>query len=574
MTLHFWFDSGKYKLLAHAELPTAAGGLGVVIVPAFGWEDVCSYRPLRLVAKMLADRGIPVLRYDLPATGDSSGNPLDANLIDAWIESVGNAAAELRAISGVKSVAVFGIRLGGMLAAAAADRGADVQDLILWGSAASGRSEMRELRAYANMERWEFGDNAASTATEDGFEVGGFLLSPETQRDLESLDTAKLANLGGRRVLLLSRDDVAPDAKLVQAFESAGCETRVGKGAGYAAMMAAPHEALCPDATAQTLAEFLAAPQRIRSIRAQLSAQSISAEPGVSEKILPIDSGMFAIHCESSRPPRSESCVLYLNAGGVRHIGPNRMWVQSARSAALAGLSSVRIDLPGIGESEGEEFLDIPALYQEHLVHQVHRSIDALRSRFGYTSFALVGLCAGAFWAFHAALSNPEVASAILLNPRLFFWDPEVDRRRMVRRGARGLVSFKDWRRLFQGGVQRADLKRAARLLLSKSRDSLFGSFSQRQIPPVRMAEAWRALDRNRTRVALIFTEGEPLLDEMERERQMPPRDNPSISVVRVPPCGHTFRPRWSQKIVNDLIHRELESVVRRAPANHVSKVP
>ena len=37
------------------------------------------------------------------------------------------------------------------------------------------------------------------------------------------------------------------------------------------------------------------------------------------------------------------------------------------------------------------------------------------------------------------------------------------------------------------------------------------------------MAEAWAAIERNRNRITLIFTEGEPLLREMEEEGQMPP---------------------------------------------------
>src|SRR5205823_2905766 len=131
-------------------------------------------------------------------------------------------------------------------------------------------------------------------------------------------------------------------------------------------------------------------------------------------------------------------------------------------------------------ESEGDACLDIPALYQENLVEQVERVMDALRSRFGFRRFAAVGLCAGAFWAFHAVRRNRDICSVILLNPRLYFWDPEVDRRRMVRRGARGLVSAKDWWRLLRGGIQFADLKRAARLVLAKSKESLTGSFSRR----------------------------------------------------------------------------------------------
>ena len=155
-TFHRWFESGEYSLLGHTDLPEQCGPVGVVIVPPFGWEDVCSYRPLRFLARSLAGHGIPVLRFDLPGTGDSSGSLLCRGLVEAWVQSVGDAAAELRALAGVEQVALLGIRLGATLAAVAASRGANVQDLVLWGVSPSGRVELREMRAYARMERWEF----------------------------------------------------------------------------------------------------------------------------------------------------------------------------------------------------------------------------------------------------------------------------------------------------------------------------------------------------------------------------------------------------------------------------------
>src|SRR5690242_19479809 len=153
MTIHRWFGSGSYSLAAHLDLPPSPSArLGAVLVPPFGWEDVCSYRSLRFLGQTLAANGIPALRFDLPGTGDSSGSATDSGLVDAWIQSVCDAVAELRLITGVENVTVVGIRLGAMLAAAAAARGADFKDMVLWGPAVSGRTLLRELRALQKME--------------------------------------------------------------------------------------------------------------------------------------------------------------------------------------------------------------------------------------------------------------------------------------------------------------------------------------------------------------------------------------------------------------------------------------
>jgi pimeloyl-ACP methyl ester carboxylesterase len=155
-TAHRWFASGRYTLLGHVDSPDQTSHtprLGLLIVPPFGWEDACSYRPLRVFGQALAEDGIPVLRYDLPATGDSSGTPREEALLAAWIQSVADAAEELRRSSGVERVAVLGIRLGAILALSAAARGARIDDLILWGASSTGRAVRFATWRFRNSRR-------------------------------------------------------------------------------------------------------------------------------------------------------------------------------------------------------------------------------------------------------------------------------------------------------------------------------------------------------------------------------------------------------------------------------------
>jgi pimeloyl-ACP methyl ester carboxylesterase len=484
---------------------------------------------LRLLARTFALAGMPTFRFDLPGAGDSSGEPLDPGLLEQWILSVDAAAAELRQVSGVELVAAVGIHLGAMLAAVAAARGASVQDLVLWGPSGNGRALLRELRAFARMERWEYSNGApAPPQPFPGFEVGGFLIGPELLRGLEALDLSALPDMHGRRVLVLSRDDLKPDTGVVRSLRSAGCSVDVASGGGYSAMTAVPHEAVHPTAAAATIVHFLTANGHDRGgvtppLRAVTSPLTITGDgrAAVIETVQSIRcsaGSMFGILAEPALPTaHGDSCVLLLNAGGVRHTGPNRMWVEAARRWAAVGVASLRLDLCGVGESDGEQNLDIPRLYQEHLVDEVELAMDSLRSLRGFQRFVAVGLCAGAFWAFHAALRRRDICAAILMNPRLLFWDPAADRRRAIKRSLRGLTEWADWSRLARGGFRTDDLKRAARMVLGGRRANHARPLPLDPVAPYPLQEAWRVIQGNGTQVSFLFTEGEPLLQEMEQ---------------------------------------------------------
>jgi pimeloyl-ACP methyl ester carboxylesterase len=568
-TLHRWFRSGKYSLLGHTDFLKRPGPIGMLIVPPFGFEEVCCYRPLRFLARSLALAGIPTLRFDLPGTGDSSGGLLDPGLLEHWILSIDAASAELRQVSGVDRVAVVGIHLGGTLAAAAAARGARVEDLVLWGPAANGRAFIRELRAFARMER-EYSNGAPSPPQPfPGFEVGGFLIAPELLRDLEALDLSSLSTMHGRRVLILSRDNLSPDTGLVCSLRSAGCSVREATGSGYSAMTAVPNEAVPPTAAAAAIVDFLrtGGEERCRITappRAIPSPVTLSrdGEATVIETVQPIrcsSGSMFGILAEPAVPTaHGDACVLLLNAGGVRHTGPNRMWVEAARRWAAAGVASLRLDLSGVGESDGEQNLDIPSLYQEHLVDEVELAMDSLNPLRGFRRFVVAGLCAGAFWAFHAALRRRDITAAILINPRLLFWDPTADHRRFLRRTLRGLTNWADWSRLAHGGFWPQDLKRAARSVLNSRRTRRADPQRAHQQQPHPLHEAWKVIERHRTQVSFLFTEGEPLLQELEQQQQMPPETYPLIRCFRVANAGHTFRPQWAQQLAHEILDTEL----------------
>jgi len=583
-TQHRWFRSGAYTLLGHLDVPDTAGGsLGVLIVPPFAWEDVCSYRPLRFLGRTLAENAIPVLRFDLPAMGDSSGGALDPGLLEAWIQSVNDAASELRAATGVEKVAVVGIRMGAMLAVSAAARGANIQDLVLWGPSATGRAMLREMRAFGTRERLEYASGGAAPTQEiEGFQVGGFLIAAETQRDLEAFDLSTLPAMGMRRILFLSRDNLPADGKLIRSLESSGASVEVAIGTGYAAMM----EGIPATGINLAITEFLAKDLSSSRDDAEIGLSRLLEErpaktfitsegTSVSETVYKINrssGAMYGILAEpESHPQPTEWCILFLNPGPVRHTGPNRMWVEAARRWAAQGVVSLRMDLLGIGESDGDSILTVDQLYRIEMLEQVEAAMDSLRSRLGVQRFALIGLCSGAYLAFQGAIHMQGIRTAILLNPRAFFWDPEVDRRRLARDSVRKLGAWQDWRRLARGKVPLERIKRGLRNAFGWIHVAQKGP--HRQIQREAMAHAWASIERSQSRVTLVFADDEPLLEEMEAEGQMPPKTS-RVRCVRVANCDHTFRPLWAQKLIHELIDSELNEVLRESLVNSTDGTP
>jgi pimeloyl-ACP methyl ester carboxylesterase len=115
---------------------------------------------------------------------------------------------------------------------------------------------------------------------------------------------------------------------------------------------------------------------------------------------------------------------VFLNAGSAYRVGPNRLHVALARQLATAGFPCLRMDLSGLGDS----FAPDPARENDPYPATAFRAIDTtlkyLRSEFGADRVVLMGLCSGAYYAFHSAaqLTDPVLVESVAINPLTFWW--------------------------------------------------------------------------------------------------------------------------------------------------------
>jgi glycosyltransferase involved in cell wall biosynthesis/pimeloyl-ACP methyl ester carboxylesterase len=401
---------------------------GVVICQPIGHEYISAHRSMRHLADRLASEGLPVLRFDYDGTGNSSGSDGEGDRVAAWLESIRQAMQALRDRSGCRRISLVGLRMGATLAALVA-REVDVSSLVLWAPCVHGRSYVREMKALA----------ATGARVHDGpsipdLEAGGFVWSEATQSAVSAINL-KMTFPRARRVLIASRDDLPENGALGESWSAAGLDVEQRTLPGYSDMLAAPHHTRVPSEAIATIVQWLvtglpwhaSSPTGGRDRGSEALSRTCVAD-GVRETILQFgrDDGTFGVLSHPARDiSRETPTVIISNAGSTHHVGPGDLYVQLARALARAGVSSFRVDLPGLGDSvAGGTAENDP--YPACASAVMDSAIDALGRHTGATSFVIMGICSGAHTALHAALDLPDqpIVEAVLINPLTFHYVP------------------------------------------------------------------------------------------------------------------------------------------------------
>ncbi len=142
--LHF-FDGSFGRLFAVHHAPQApADRIPVVMCHPFGEEKLWAHRVFVNQARQLARLGHHVLRFDFSGHGDSDGDVQQSSLATAALD-VNAAVGHAKALAGVESVALLGLRLGATTAWQIAASRDDVAAVVLWEPVLDGRRYAQEL---------------------------------------------------------------------------------------------------------------------------------------------------------------------------------------------------------------------------------------------------------------------------------------------------------------------------------------------------------------------------------------------------------------------------------------------
>lgn len=546
--------------------PTSAGGGALIIVPPFGYEAVCAHRSLRHLAEAAAAAGLRALRVDLDGTGDSAGDDLDPDRVDAWLATIDDAVDDARA-DGATHVVLAGVRLGAALAIRAATRRADVAAVVAIAPVVSGKRYLREarlLQAALGLDPapgLPTAGAAGAAVADDVDEVVGFALTAATRAAIGAIDLTA-APTAPPAVLVIDRDDLPPSEGWLAHLRHLGAAVEHARLPGYVEMVLDPHKAVVPTAILAATVAFArrawpspAAPPPAAHHRRDHAVVA----PGVIERPLTLPAGLRGIvSAPTVGTPRR--VVILLNAGAVARIGPNRLHVVLARQLAARGDRVLRLDLSGLGDSPARPGAPEHVVYGDHALADVDIAVAWARDQ-GVRHVAVVGLCSGAYHAFKAAVDGTAVDDAVMINPLTFFWTPDmpldvapaVIADEAARLGKRA-HSLEAWRKLLRGQV---DPRRVAKVLLRRARGlaaDRVRDLARHLRVPLRDDLGSELLAIARRHIAMTFvlansdpgytllTEGGGYLVDKLRRRG-------ALHLDRIEGPDHTFTARWTHPI-------------------------
>lgn len=587
-------DTSVYAMV-HRPVGTPSG-VAVLMCPSYGWDELCIHRVKFRWANDLAAAGHTVLRFDLPGTGDSSGQATDPDQLRAWLQATVAAANWLRA-DGATRVVAFGVGLGAMLAWLACAEGTAIDDLMLWRAPSSGRRLVRSLQAAQTFSfAFEGGSDPRDGAeiSDDGVDplYGGFIeesgqiMTGEVIAALKGVDLKErsLSAAAQRRVLLFASPDNADDQWGVDWLATTGVKLEVANGDEFGAMMRYVQLAEVPQAAVATSIAWLAncSPTPV-NVRAGETSSVFAGSPSEHEPVttsteLELETNGVPVRerplqvpfcgdllrgtiTEPAQTPLAAITVFYLSGASDRRIGPNRLWVERSRQWASLGVRSVRLDLPGLGDSDGddERWRDATVHFKPAYVEMLTPLFDALQNRGYGERFVLIGFCAGGVKALRASFEDPRIVgvSAIdagFLSSRwtdkyfhtwwVLTWEPK-------EHTSRPRIQVM---RFAQRALQLTQQARAAALRFGpRALDK-----SKRQI--------WRGAQHG-TEYLLLIKPELWLLEEIERDTR---RDRLAeiehVTVLPLPNSDDRFRNLVGRRFVTEQLDAALDRVRRRFP--------
>jgi pimeloyl-ACP methyl ester carboxylesterase len=273
-----------------------------------------------------------------------------------------------------------------------------------------------------------------------------------------------------------------------------------------------------------------------------------------------------------AEPPTVVGLVLP-SAGLLHRIGPHRMHVRLARLAASRGVSSIRFDMPGIGDSDAAPGR---APYAEQELQASRTATDVLEQAAGCRRFILAGLCSGADSACNAALHDSRACALFLMEPH-FYPGPLSAPLRILRR-------LREYGLLRAAGRIRQRVAGGA--LAGPRQDGEQDGEQDREHPPARQfVDELATLEARGVHLRLLYAGSNMGMLDLRRHRRRvfgKLASSSRFAIELLPRADHLFTPAGEMRMVEQRFLALLDMLVcagaapseRDTTVSEVSEVP
>lgn len=569
-------------------LHPAAAGRGVLICGAVAYEALCTHKALRLLAGMIAGRGVPCLRFDYPGEGDALGSEADPHRVEHWRRAIQSAAALLRAETGATRLTLVGFGVGGLLAASVAHHLDGLTDLVLIAPPASGREFVRSNRVWGRMMREYLAIAPEPDADPASVDLAGFRIAAETASDLDLLRYPSHWPETLVRAIVLDRPNADVGRRLRPTFGTATVVTTAFDA--YADLTTDPTAARAPLAEFAELAEWIVAAEHHGPVAVDHPAAASAGPVAVPLVAAPLrlvgdafvetverfgtDDRMVGITC-APKDVLPRAAVVFVNPGRTPRPGWGRSTTAAARALAARGIASLRFDLPGVGDAPEVHLGEF--LYGPAVADHVRAAIDHLTARVA-APVLLAGSCSGAHSALVVAVGDARVAGAVIVNLQRLVVDPAESIEALLASNVRTVASVSgdlfrgsQWRRLVRGEIA---VGRVAFGLLRRALEVLEAAAVRRGWPfsaraPLHAAvrAEFDTLARRGVAVAMLCaaedTSRVELAKYFGRDVDVTAR-YPNVALTIVPGADHNFTPVHARQAFVTAIEETVGRILAR----------
>jgi alpha/beta superfamily hydrolase len=494
----------------HVPSEGAAGDVGVVICAPLGRDARCAHAPLRRLAEQLAAAGVPTLRYDHLGTGDSLDLPSDVeDALPIWRGGVAAAAACLRRRTGAKRVVLAGLRFGATLAALAGDL---AEGLVLLAPVVRGGGWLRELKLATAM----LAPTTGGAGEGEGLDADGLALTPATAAAIGKIDL-RGHDWGSVPILLAAQNSSV--TAFGQAAALGGARIIVDPFPGFEALFEDSHSNQAPEAVFQRVAAWIALGFPSVPIDAKLreptSDETLLFPEGAVERPVRFGAGLRGVLCSPAAPQARGAgrAVVFCNTGGDPRAGIGGFAAGAARALAREGVSSLRFDFAGLGDSPAGEGRAIH-IYETPRGPDFGAALDLLAGE-GLSDVTLAGICSGGHHALHAALDDPRVNGVLAVNTVVLAWRVgtslavgDRDQGRSTQAYLQRLKQVETWKRFLAGGLDVAAVLRTLRRRLKARREA-----RSEAAPEAAVKARLAAMSARGGRLRMVVGQDDPALD-------------------------------------------------------------